>query len=146
MLICRVRTICAALALNNVVETMRPLPVEPFAGAPSFVRGLAVIRGAPTPVVDLGLLLGCREPAEPTRFVTLAVGERRVAVAVEGVEGMREFASDAAQELPPLLKDASAGAVAAVRALDAELMVVLSAARVIPEQVWRELAKKGGSP
>ena len=42
-----------AIPLDYVAETMRPLPIEPVAGTPGFVRGVSVIRGAPTPVVDL---------------------------------------------------------------------------------------------
>ncbi len=46
-----------AFPLHHVAETMRPLPIEPVAGTPSFVRGVSVIRGMPTPVVDLKALL-----------------------------------------------------------------------------------------
>ena len=49
-----------AVPIAHVVEVMRALPVEPIPGAPSFVPGLAIIRGAPMPVVDLGLLTGGR--------------------------------------------------------------------------------------
>jgi chemotaxis signal transduction protein len=49
---------------------MRPLPVERIAGMLSFVRGVSIIRGVPTPVVDLGVVLGT--PGEAVdRFVTL---------------------------------------------------------------------------
>jgi purine-binding chemotaxis protein CheW len=145
-LVCRVRAMRVALPLKDVVETMRPLRVEPFSGAPPFVCGLSVIRGVPTPVVDLGTLLGSDERARPTRFVTLRVGERRVALAVEGVEGVRDFPRQGAHELPPLLKDASVGLVAAVRTLDAELMLVLSAAKIISEQTWSMLAEGDDTP
>jgi chemotaxis signal transduction protein len=46
-----------AFPLHHVAETMRPLPIESVAGTPSFVRGVSVIRGVPTPVVDLKALL-----------------------------------------------------------------------------------------
>jgi chemotaxis signal transduction protein len=46
-----------AFPLHLVAETLRPLPIEPVAGTPSFVRGMSVIRGKPTPVVDLKALL-----------------------------------------------------------------------------------------
>src|SRR5579864_4751234 len=58
-----------ALALSNVAEIMRPLPIAPLAGAPEIVRGLSVIRGAPVPVVDLGRLLGSEAQSPSTRFV-----------------------------------------------------------------------------
>ncbi len=46
-----------AFRLHHVAETMRPLPFKPVAGTPGFVRGVSVIRGTPTPVVDLKALL-----------------------------------------------------------------------------------------
>jgi purine-binding chemotaxis protein CheW len=46
-----------ALPLEQAVEVMRPLPIVPLAGAPEFVLGLAVVRGAPTPVVAVERLL-----------------------------------------------------------------------------------------
>ena len=82
--------ICA-LSLADVVETMRPGPIEPLAGAPEVVRGLAVIRGAPVPVVDLASLLGDGEHSVPTRFVTVRTGERNVALLVDEVMGIGIF-------------------------------------------------------
>jgi hypothetical protein len=52
-LISRVQSRLCALALESVLETMRPLPIEPLAGVPEFVRGLPVIRGTPLPVIAL---------------------------------------------------------------------------------------------
>jgi purine-binding chemotaxis protein CheW len=86
-----------------VVEVMRPLPLEPVIGLPTFILGLSVIRGAPVPVVDLAALTGDRRGSGTTRFVTLGLGERRVAVAVEEVLGVRALDVETLQELPPLL-------------------------------------------
>jgi purine-binding chemotaxis protein CheW len=47
-----------AVPLTHVIEIMRPLPVEPISDVPLFVQGVSIIRGIPTPVVDLGALLG----------------------------------------------------------------------------------------
>ena len=49
-----------AFPLRHVAETLRPLPIKPVAGTPGFVRGVSVIRGTPTPVVDLKALLETR--------------------------------------------------------------------------------------
>jgi len=78
-----------AVPITHVIETMRPLPVEPISGVPSFVQGISIIRGIPTPVVDLGAILGT--PGErPERFVTLRVGDRQVALSVNAVVGVRD--------------------------------------------------------
>jgi purine-binding chemotaxis protein CheW len=125
-----------AIPLREVVETLRPLPIEPLAGAPSYVCGLSILRGAPVPVVDLGLLLGV-EQVRATRLVALRVGARTVAVAVSAVLGVNSLAEAAA--LPPLLKDAGHGAVQALGSVDRELLLVLEGARLVPEELYAEL-------
>ncbi len=142
-LVCRTRSLLCALPLRQVVETMRPLPVEPLAGAAPFVRGVSLIRGAPVPVVDLGALLLPSEAADPTRFVTLRLGSRRLAVALEAVLGVRAL-PEALSSLPPLLADASAESVSALGRLDQELLVVLEATRLVPGPVWAALAPGAG--
>jgi purine-binding chemotaxis protein CheW len=127
------------LPLRDVVETMRPLPVAPLAGAAPFVRGLSLIRGTPVPVLDLGAMLFGSEPPSPTRFVTLRLEARRVALALEAVLGVRAFPGTLAS-LPPLLVDASSEAVSAIGSLDAELLLVLEATRLVPDSLWRGLA------
>jgi purine-binding chemotaxis protein CheW len=120
---------------------MRPLPIESVAGTPGFVRGVSVIRGAPTPVIDVGALLENREPSTTYgRLVTLKVGERRVAIGVDGVVGVRNLDSTESGELPPLLGGAAAAVIEAIGARDAQLLVVLRAASIVPDDVWRTLA------
>ena len=129
-----------ALPLGHVVETLRPLPVEPLAGAPAFVQGLCVIRGVPRPVVDAARLLGAQAPGalppdrSAARFVTVWAGARQVALAVDAVLGVRTVPPDSLQALPPLLHEAGAEAVAAVGRLDAELLLVLRSSRLLPEE------------
>ncbi|WP_432825045.1 chemotaxis protein CheW [Dactylosporangium sp. CA-092794] len=86
------RVLCA-LPLANVVETVRPLPVQPVASGGGALLGVAVIRGAAVPVVDTARLLG--DPAaRPTRFVTTATGHGTVAFATGDVVGVRAVAPD----------------------------------------------------
>lgn len=115
---------------------MRPLPIIPIAGAPSFVCGVSLIRGEPTPVVDLGALLGADEPPSFARFVTVRAGGRQVALAFEEVLQVQEIPAESMAALPPLLQGASEAAVSAVAALDADLLFVLDGARALPDTVW----------
>lgn len=131
-----------ALPIGHVVETMRPLPVEAVAGAPEFVAGLALIRGAPTPVVVLGCLLGATAASSWGRFVLVTAGARRVALAVDAVLGVRELDAAALQALPPLFEE-GAGAIASVAALDGELLVVIRSARLVPEAALEALSRAG---
>lgn len=138
--------LACAIPLHHVVETMRPLPVEPVAGTPVFVRGISVIRGQPTPVVDLGALLQADGNTTTfTRFVTLKLGQRRVALGVAGVVGSRNLDSSQLEALPPLLRDVAADVLEAVSARDAELLVVLRAGRLVSDEVWATLAAAGAT-
>jgi purine-binding chemotaxis protein CheW len=124
---------------------MRPLPLVALAGMPSFVCGMSVVRGTPTPVVSLGGLLGAAEAPEPSRFVTVRTGPRTVALAVEEVVGVRDLSTAPLMELPPLLGEAAAEVVATVGAMDAELLVVLRSARWVPAEVWQAIEAEGSA-
>jgi purine-binding chemotaxis protein CheW len=132
VLIVRATTRLCALPLVHVIEIMRPLPMEPARQAPAYVRGLSIIRGQPVPVVDLGLLLGDGDGARTARFVALRVDDRYVALAVDAVIKVRELDAAALRDMPPLLKD-GLGAVETLGTLDAQLLLVLRAARLLPE-------------
>jgi purine-binding chemotaxis protein CheW len=128
-----------ALPLGHVVETMRPLPVERLNGMPPFVTGVAIIRGFPTPVVDLGALLGASSESVQ-RFVTVRTGEKQVALSVEAVLGVRDLGGAAAlQDLPPLLRNASQELVAMIGTLDEKLLFLLREGWELPEEVWQGL-------
>lgn len=145
MLLCRAGTLRCALPLGAVVEIMRPLPVEATSAGANGVAGVAVIRGTPVPVVALAALLGAA--SRPRRFVTLAIEGRLVALAVEEVEGVLPISARALGELPPLLRDPSAPAVASIGVRDSALLVVLQTARLVPERGERgERAAAGGAP
>lgn len=124
-----------AMPLAHVDETMRPQPIHAVAGAPHFVRGIAVIRGAPVPVVDVAPLLG-HEKSQSTRFVTLRIADRRVAFAVDDVIGVRTIDANSISKLPPLFTATSADVISAIGTLDVELLMVIRSARLVPEAVW----------
>jgi len=129
---------------------MRALAVEPLPGAPAFVAGVSIIRGAPVPVVDAAALLdgaATREVAtRPGRLVTLRVGERHVALAVDEVLGVRAIPAADLRELPPLLGEARGDGVAWLGAHDDGLLVVLEGTRLIPDSLWAALALVEASP
>jgi purine-binding chemotaxis protein CheW len=142
-LLVQIQTRVCALPLIHVIETMRPLLIEPVAGAPSFVRGVSVIRGVPTPVVDLGTLLGTSGGGR--RFVTLRLGHRQVALSVDTVLGVRELEASTVKELPPLLQGVSQDAIEAIGTLDHQVLIVLSAGWQLPTEVLQALALRAES-
>ena len=135
-LLCRVGTHTIAIPLALVVETLRPLPIAPLPAMPPFVLGLSVLRGAAVPVIDARTLLGAstREPCR--RYVTLALGPRRAALAVDGVIGVHALALSSLEELPPVLGALASDLVAAISTLDASLLLVLRTSRLVPEAAW----------
>ncbi|MEO7036751.1 MAG: chemotaxis protein CheW [Polyangiaceae bacterium] len=143
-LLCQVGSLVCGLPLEHIIETLRPLPLLPFDGMPPFVSGLSVIRGAPVPVVDLGRLLGNEQSATRGRWVLARTQDRRVALAVEQVIGVRTLSTPSLSALPPLLGEASAEFVSRVGALDVRLLVVLESGRVLPESAWASLQVGGG--
>jgi purine-binding chemotaxis protein CheW len=120
---------------------MRPLPIEPVAGTPAFVCGVSVIRGLATPVVDLQALLE-NSQSSPSfgRFVTLKLDDRRVAIGVDSVVGLRNLDSAQLGALPPLLHDINSELISSFGTLDAQLLLVLRAAHIVPDAVWASLA------
>jgi purine-binding chemotaxis protein CheW len=149
-----------AIPLQHVRETLRPLPIEPVAGVPLYLRGISLIRGHPVPVADLGALLGESDSGSEiaiddddgndnlagdraARLVLLQLGQRQVAVAVSAVIGVRRLDSADFGALPPLLADAGQRAIEAVGVQDAELLLVLRAARLLPDDLWALLDRRG---
>ena len=136
-----------AFPLHHVAETLRPLPIKPVAGTPGFVCGVSIIRGTPTPVVDLKALLeNCENSPSYGRFVTLNLDSRRVAIGVDSVVGLRHLDSAQLGELPPLLGDVSVGLIESFGTCDAQLLLVLRAARIVPDEVWTTLAAAEAAP
>jgi purine-binding chemotaxis protein CheW len=136
-----------AFPLRHVAEIMRPLPIKPVAGTPGFVRGVSVVRGTPTPVVDLKALLENGENSPSFgRFLSLKLEDRRVVIGVDSVVGLRNLNSFQPGELPPLLQDVSADLVESFATRDAQLLLVLRAARILTVEIWTALATAAAAP
>lgn len=72
----------------------------------------------------------------------LKVGNRTVALAVGSVIGMREVDGTGLAQMPPLLSEAHAEVVEAIGVLDARLLLVLRASRLLPQEAWEKLAAR----
>jgi len=133
-----------ALPVESVSETMRSLPIEPVPDMPLFLLGVSIIRGSVVPVLDVACLLGSTKYPVHTRFVTLKLGARRVAFAVDDVIGVRLLSNQTTAEISPLLGAVDVGAIETIRTLDAELILILQAAHLISDAAWAALDLHGG--
>jgi purine-binding chemotaxis protein CheW len=140
-LIFRAGSLQCALALDDVVETMRPLETRPLAGTPSFVSGISVLRGVPTPVIDVARLLG-GGPAEVERYVAVRTERGSVALATGPILGIRVVDTSAGGH-PALLTGGGSGLVAGVATLGREPLLLLQSMRAIGEDVWEAAAAAG---
>lgn len=139
-LICSISGTLCALPLDGVIEVMRLMPVNVIDHAPSFVRGVSIIRGEPVIVIDGASLLGLPSGDPADRLVVMRVGERLVAFAVTSVVGVRSLSYDLVRDLPPLLQLSELDAVTELGRLDGELLVVLGAAHLLDLEAWEVLA------
>jgi purine-binding chemotaxis protein CheW len=135
VLIAQVGTLACAIPVEHVVETMRPLPVEPLGQGAAYVRGVAVIRGEPTIVIDAALLFGQgvkTSAGARSRFVVVRSAGKKAALVVDSVSEVRAIAQAELGALPPLARAASSDVIAAIAAVDSGLVVMLEAARLVP--------------
>jgi purine-binding chemotaxis protein CheW len=137
-LVFRAGTLLCALPLDEVIETMRPLETRPLAGTPAFVRGISVLRGVPTPVIDVGrLLTGVSSDVE--RYVAVGTERGPVALATGTVLGIRDTEAGPAEAHPALL-GGSQRLVAGVATFGAEPLLLLQSMRAVPDEVWEAAA------
>lgn len=138
-LLCRAGRAVLALPIESVGETLRPLPIVALSPTTDVVLGVSIVRGHSTPVVDGRALMGELPDRPPGRLVTLRLGARVAALAVDEVIGVRALEDLSTEELPPLLGEVAADLASAIAVLDGELLVVLRASRVVPSAVWQAM-------
>jgi purine-binding chemotaxis protein CheW len=139
-LVFRAGTLLCALQLADVIETMRPLAVRPLAGTPPYVRGVTIMRGLPTPVIDVARLLG-DEQIDAERFLAVRTERGPVAFAVGPILGTRAAEAAGPGQHPALLSGASSRLIAGVGMIGTEPLLLLQSMRVVPDDVWAVAAE-----
>lgn len=144
-LVFRAGPLLCALRLDEVIETMRPLETQPLAGTPAFVLGISVLRGVPTPVIDVARLLGggSGKTEEPRRYIAVRTERGAVALAVGPVIGIRTIDASATGGHPALLGTRSSRLVAGVGTVGSEPLLLLQSMRAVPDEVWEAAAAVG---
>lgn len=124
-----------ALPLDEVVETMRPLPAQALARTPAYLKGVSILRGVPTPVIDVAVLLGGRE-APVERYVAVRTARGPAAFATGEVLGIRATTFDKSPEADELPADAPGGLVSAVGTYESQPLFLLRTADLLPDRLW----------
>ncbi|WP_203820947.1 chemotaxis protein CheW [Paractinoplanes ferrugineus] len=140
-LVFRAGPLLCALRLEEVIETMRPLETQPLAGTPPFVLGISVLRGVPTPVIDVGRLLR-GDQGEAERYVAVRTERGAVALATGEIIGIRSVDTTTGAH-PALLGGRSSRLVAGVGTVGAEPLLLLQSMRAVPDDVWEAAASAG---
>ncbi len=129
----------AAFPMSLVRETMRPMTCQQVAGFATWMLGIAIVRGVPAPVVDLGALMSGASSRAISRFISLRSAEGVFVAAVDEVIGLRSFDAATLSLMPPLLSAAGGGAIAGLGAIGHELMVLFDAGRLVPPEAWQAM-------
>jgi purine-binding chemotaxis protein CheW len=139
-LVFRAGPLLCAVNLDEVIETMRPLETRTLAGTPAFVRGITVLRGVPTPVVDVSRLLGGGSGGDPERYLAVRTERGAVALATGEILGIRSVEAEPTGGHPALLGGRSTRLVAGVGTLGTEPLLLLQSMRAVPDEVWEAAA------
>jgi purine-binding chemotaxis protein CheW len=111
----------------RVREVVPARTVSPLPGAGPLVEGVVELRGTLLPVIDLRRRLAAPALVAAGKYLVVAIGGTRVALAVDGADDVRRL-DPAAIQPPPALGD---GAVAGVVHQDGGVLLVLDADRLL---------------
>jgi purine-binding chemotaxis protein CheW len=120
-----------AIPSDRIAQIEMAERITPVPNAPSFVRGVAFLRGEVVPVVDLRVRLGLAplELGLASRTVVVEVGQRRVGLLVDRAREVIYARDD--EIVPPPESAAGASHVEGVIARQDRLLLVLDVEKVV---------------
>ncbi|NOZ28590.1 MAG: purine-binding chemotaxis protein CheW [Chloroflexi bacterium] len=119
--------------INRVQGIERMQRVTKVPRAPEFVEGVINLRGQITPVIDLRVRLGFErvEATKESRIVVVMMGEDRVGLVVDGVDGVTRVPVDRIEPPSDLVKSEEAAYLRGIAKLDGGLLVLLDLDKVL---------------
>ena len=133
-LLIRAATTLVGIPVDVVHEVMRMPELRPLPSEIPATLGMAMIRASAVTVLDLRRLLGFDDTVPPSRLISVRIGKRQVALALDDVVGIARL-DDTDATAQPLAADA----VSQLTVLDRELVLVLETLRTVPEAAWQPL-------
>ncbi|HZH02668.1 MAG TPA: chemotaxis protein CheW [Myxococcaceae bacterium] len=121
-----------ALDVMRVEEVLEPVPVTPVFGAPDFVEGVVRLRDSVLPVVALSVRMGTRpSPGRKPKFLIARVADRRVALRVDGLDGVARVSRGDLRPVPGLASPGASPYVLGVYGPDDAFTLLLNLKAVL---------------
>jgi purine-binding chemotaxis protein CheW len=115
----------------KVREINRSLDITPVQHAPAYVRGLVNLRGQTVTVFDLGVRLGLPPRKISGDSHNIILKQDEIGLIVDEIGDVREMDEERIEAPPANLNDIGAGFVECVAKLKSELLVILSAEKIL---------------
>jgi purine-binding chemotaxis protein CheW len=128
---------------RHTIEIMRPLPIRQLLNPPHCILGISIIRGKPTPVLDIFKLLNTESGNKPTRFVLIKSGEKELALAVAQVLYTTSIPLTVLNELPSVFREGNDTMIKSLAVADEQLGAMLDASKLMTKEL---LERMEGSP
>jgi purine-binding chemotaxis protein CheW len=128
------------LDITAIREIRAWSPVTRMPGVPHYIAGMANLRGAILPVLDLAARLGWSptETSERHAIIVVHIAGKSCGLIVESVSDLVELSADTLQP-PPMLGDAAITAfIEGLAPLDDRMVMVINLAALIGSEIIRE--------
>ena len=130
------------LDITAIREIRAWSPVTRMPGVPHYVAGMANLRGAILPVIDLAARLGWAKTEADERHAIIVVHNngKSCGLIVESVSDLVQLDADALQPPPGIGDDAITVFIEGLAAIDDRMVMVLN----LPELIGHEIAREAG--
>ena len=112
--------------LMRVEEILQPPPLTPVPNSPPFVEGVMNLRGGIVPVIDLRKWLGSKSPAARPKCLICRMGQRRLAVLVDGLSDVVRVRKSEIGPVPSMVAPGSNPAIIGVCGPPEKLKLLLN--------------------
>lgn len=128
----------------KVIEIVGMMEITAVPRMPTFIKGVANLRGKIIPVVDLRLKFGMSE-GEPTAsrcIIVVLIGEAEMGIIVDNVSEVLEISADEIEETPSFGVDVDTCFILGMGKVEEKIAILLDIDKVLTE---REVAALAGA-
>jgi purine-binding chemotaxis protein CheW len=92
------------VAIDRVVEIIKPQKIFSVPGLPGFVAGVMSVRGAVIPLIDLRKRFGKEPSGKKERIVIVRTGQEKLGFLVDGMKEIMPFSPEEMMRPPSIFK------------------------------------------